>query len=487
MNRSLSSLLHTVSLTLATGTGLFLTACTTDSVTEPPALQPVQADTARNVFAYRAPTGAQTVANLDAFVSPFAAKRVADLRADSAAPAFTYFSFATGGVVADSTTAWDLAFRGTTIAVNGSSQLLATDFDSLPLAPEAGYAPGNAATWYDYSGAPGHLITPKPGHVLVVKTLSGKYAKLEFLSYYKGAPDTPDGLNDTSKHYTFRYAYQTDGTRNLNAALNAAPRTYYSLSQGRVTDSVSQWDISVRGTSFTVNGEAQVVTASFDSLTSAPPGGYGTGAVTWFDYAGAPSHLITPKNGTVIVIKTREGKYAKLQILSYYKNNPATPDGLVDTARFYTFLYFLQDDGSASLKAGGEAAPKTYFSLRSGAEVADSTGAWDIAFRSTGITVNGGARVLTGANFDGLAEVPEDGYVAGSVPTWYDYNLDGNHTVTPKLGTVIALKTADGKYAKLQILSYYKDAPAAPSGTLHTARYYTFRWVLQSNGSRVFP
>lgn len=487
MNSSPSSLVRGLTVAAATTVGAFLIACTTDSVVEPPALKPVQADTAANVFAYRAPTAAQVVSNLDAELAPFAIKRVADLRADSVAPAFTYFSFASGTVVADSNAAWDLAFRGTTVKVNGTSQLLTTGFEGLAQAPEAGYAAGNVPTWYDYAGEPTHLISPKPGTVVVVKTAGGKYAKIQFISYYKGAPANANGLTDTSKYFTFRYAYQADGTRNLDAALNPAPRTYYSLSQGRVTDSVSQWDISVRGTNITVNGEVQVVTAVFDSLNTAPTSGYGSTVGTWYDYAGAPSHLITPKNGNVIVIKTRDGKYAKLQILSYYKNNPPTPNGLTDTARFYTFRYFLQADGTTSLKAGGDAAPKTFFSLRSGEEVTDSTAQWDIAFRATNIYVKGEARLLNGANFDGLTEVPAADYTAGTVPTWYDYNLDGNHTITPKVGTVIAIKTADGKYAKLQILSYYENAPAVPSGTAHNARYYTFRWVLQPDGSRIFP
>jgi hypothetical protein len=72
------------------------------------------------------------------------------------------------------------------------------------------------------------------------------------------------------------------------------------------------------------------------------------------------------------------------------------------------------------------------------------------------------------------------------VPSWYDYNLDGNHTITPKLGGIIVVRTPDDKYAKVQILSYYQNAPAVPVGTQHTARYYTFRYVYQANGTRAF-
>src|SRR5215217_2944793 len=108
-----------------------LTACFQDKVVEPPALDPVSADTALNVFAYLPATSAQTVANLDAFLSPFAVKSVANLRADSVAPAFTYFSFATGAAVNDTATGWDLAFRGTAFKVNGQYQLIAGDFLNL--------------------------------------------------------------------------------------------------------------------------------------------------------------------------------------------------------------------------------------------------------------------------------------------------------------------------------------------------------------------
>ena len=36
----------------------------------------------------------------------------------------------------------------------------------------------------------------------------GKYAKVEILSYYQGAPDSPDAFTDQSRYYTFNYVYQ---------------------------------------------------------------------------------------------------------------------------------------------------------------------------------------------------------------------------------------------------------------------------------------
>jgi hypothetical protein len=269
-------------------------------------------------------------------------------------------------------------------------------------------------------------------------------------------------------------------------AVDPAPRTFFSLRTGAVVpDSTHQWDVAFRSTGITVNGQAQLVASGFDALTIAPSSGYGASVGTWYNYSGAPAHLITPKADTVIVIRTADNKYAKLQITSYYKGSPASP-GASDTSRYYSFRYYLQPDGSTNLRPGTDAAPKTYFSFTTGATVTDSTQPWDIAFRTTTISVRGQAQLLTGVNFDALDEAPETGYAPGNVPAWYDYNLDGNHTITPKVGGVILVKTADNKYAKVQIMSYYQGAPAVPVGTQHAARYYTFRYVYQGNGSRAF-
>ncbi len=144
---------------------------------------------------------------------------------------FTKFSFETGTVVAEDSNDWDIAFRGTTIAINGGDATGTTDepnrsgdvgvqivdgtFASVTTAPASGYdqdgANGFAITtgsgngWYTYTGPPSHLILPIPGKILVFKTSSGNYAKVEILSYYRDAPAQPDGSN--SREYTFNYTY----------------------------------------------------------------------------------------------------------------------------------------------------------------------------------------------------------------------------------------------------------------------------------------
>ncbi|MFN8263127.1 MAG: HmuY family protein [Chitinophagales bacterium] len=148
---------------------------------------------------------------------------------------YQYYSFATGDTLpfADSSTAnWDIAFKGTSVIVNGGTGkagvggviIMDTLFSEVTEAPTAGYVQESASAaiptgsnngWYNYAGPPNHTITPLAGKVFVIKTGAGKYAKMEFISYYKGAPATPNGLLDISKYYTIRFVYQADGSTSL--------------------------------------------------------------------------------------------------------------------------------------------------------------------------------------------------------------------------------------------------------------------------------
>ena len=149
---------------------------------------------------------------------------------------FTKFEFATGQITT-SETDWDIAFRGTSIIVNGGTSLGTIDepnrtgqaaayiengtFASvnevdptlLITDSDSGYAiaTGSDNGWYNYSGGPSYLITPIPGKVLVFITNDNFYAKMEILSYYENAPSDPDSSVHTSRFYTFNYIYQPNG------------------------------------------------------------------------------------------------------------------------------------------------------------------------------------------------------------------------------------------------------------------------------------
>jgi hypothetical protein len=155
----------------------------------------------------------------------------------------------------------------------------------------------------------------------------------------------------------------------------------------------------------------------------------------------------------------------------------------------------------------------TLFSFKTGAVVANTdsaTNKWDLGFNGTTIIVNSAtsgpgtaeAQIVEGI-FDSYTEAPAAGYlkdndpapIAGApnanlaIPTgsgkgWYTY--DGATMVNrPTAGKLIIVKTSEGRYAKMEVLSYYKDAPANPTSS-SVARYYTFRFVYQPNDTRSF-
>lgn len=133
-----------------------------------------------------------------------------------------------------------------------------------------------------------------------------------------------------------------------------------------------------------------------------------------------------------------------------------------------------------------------WFDFSRGAVVDSPAGReWDIAFRRHDILVNGGegfagdggAIALVGIAFDSLAEAPEAGYMgsragrdssSAAFEDWYDYGFT-SHLLEPR-PAVYAIRTADGRYAKLEILSYY--CPEAVSGCP------TFRYSYQGSGAR---
>lgn len=138
---------------------------------------------------------------------------------------------------------------------------------------------------------------------------------------------------------------------------------------------------------------------------------------------------------------------------------------------------------------------------------------WDIAFRGTVIIVNGGTKynaadagepartgsgavsIVSGAfasvtAFPAASTFAQDGasvyaFPASGANAWYDYN-GLTHVISAKAGKVFVVKTHDGKYAKFEILSYYKGAPATLDGTTPDPRYYTFNFAYQANSNTTF-
>jgi len=127
------------------------------------------------------------------------------------------------------------------------------------------------------------------------------------------------------------------------------------------------------------------------------------------------------------------------------------------------------------------------------------------AFRGTSIIINGGVSLGTTDEPDRtgnaaayiasgtLASVLEvdsslllqdttSGYAipTGSGNGWYLYNPQA-FLITPIAGKILVFRTRDGRYAKVEILSYYKDAPENPDVMVDESRYFTFNYVYQPN------
>ena len=189
---------------------LVFTACESDD--EGPVLLAVESDTVQNLFAPQ--TGGQDQGPISG--------------------AFTKFDFASG-METSSATEWDIAFRGTSIIINGGVSLGTedeptrtgngaayiaigsfagiTEVDSALFVQDSdqGYAipSGSGNGWYNYEFMT-NTIEPIAGRILVIRTRAGRYAKVEILSYYKDSPAdiTPEIAANDLRYYTFNYVYQ---------------------------------------------------------------------------------------------------------------------------------------------------------------------------------------------------------------------------------------------------------------------------------------
>ncbi len=158
---------------------------------------------------------------------------------------------------------------------------------------------------------------------------------------------------------------------------------------------------------------------------------------------------------------------------------------------------------AANLVSGGR-GHFTFFNLQNNTIVPASDSAttnWDIAFNATTIIANSGTsgpgtvgmQMYTGL-FETLTTAPELGYLkdatglyaisTGSGNGWYNYN-SSTHVISAIPGRILIVKTNNNAYAKIEIISYYLNAPVSPLNT-HPSRYYTFRYRYQGDGTRTF-
>lgn len=167
-------------------------------------------------------------------------------------------------------------------------------------------------------------------------------------------------------------------------------------------------------------------------------------------------------------------------------DNTTEPEGSVK--RVYDF--------SADTLENGTHFALFSFENKAKVAIADSaTTKWDIGFQKTTIILNSGVRgpgnvevsTLTQTSFSDVKQAPAYGYIpdstleftaipGGSGNGWYTY--DQSHLISPIAGKIFVFKLANGKYAKMRIINYYKGHPSSPNPVTDKGRYYSFEYQI---------
>ncbi len=137
-------------------------------------------------------------------------------------------------------------------------------------------------------------------------------------------------------------------------------------------------------------------------------------------------------------------------------------------------------------------------------KITESETDWDIAFRYATILVNGGAKAgydseperngnisvyIAKDSFEELKTVDTNKFkqdskgnlaisddVIGQQGIW-SYNIE-KHILLPIPGRVLVFQTSKGNYVKMEVLSFYKDAPQQPQTADKNYGYYTFKYSI---------
>ncbi|MBS9767769.1 MAG: HmuY family protein [Flavobacteriaceae bacterium] len=144
---------------------------------------------------------------------------------------FVKFDLETGKIT-ESETDWDIAFRYSTIILNGGKKIGYKDepnrnanvsgyiekhpFEEIKTVSEKEFRQDkknelaisdnvqNGTGLWSYS-MKHHYVLPIPGKALILKTRNGKYIKMQVKSFYKCIPKIPKVADESYGYYTFRY------------------------------------------------------------------------------------------------------------------------------------------------------------------------------------------------------------------------------------------------------------------------------------------
>lgn len=182
------------------------------------------------------------------------------------------------------------------------------------------------------------------------------------------------GFASCSKNKDTSVPTTITGTDSMMLPFMSDHFNFYSMAEGKevpLADSAStSWDFGINFASLIFNshasgpGQAGVIATTGDYLSynQAPATGYSYDTTStqlainstpfspnaWYIYDPV-SHAFSPKAGLFFVMKTADGNYAKLEILSVTYAN-YTPGAMYPDNLLYKFRYVYQKNGTTDLK-----------------------------------------------------------------------------------------------------------------------------------------
>ena len=165
-----------------------------------------------------------------------------------------------------------------------------------------------------------------------------------------------------------------------------------------------------------------------------------------------------------------------------------------------TIVAPLKADTSVVAVNFSTTSPYAFFSFKNNAIVANSDSAstkWDFGLRLTTFLVNSNTSgpgnagvIMVDGIFDNITSAPSTGYAYDTASnelaikdgSWYTYNIT-THAFAPIPGKVFIFRTADGHYAKMEILEVTYEPFVGP---VPTTIDYKIRFIYQGNNSASF-
>lgn len=122
---------------------------------------------------------------------------------------------------------------------------------------------------------------------------------------------------------------------------------YYSLATNSVVPDSARtelnWDLLIEGTEIKPNGLGQLLAQNYTAVTESPQTGFSEGSVRtatggrWYNYD-QNAHFLWPLPDHTLVFLFMDGRYAKMEISSYYHSE-------TEEVRYLTFRYTVSKPG----------------------------------------------------------------------------------------------------------------------------------------------